>query len=141
MRKLIICLGLAAAGCTTTAGMDLKLDGLVNRPVQAAIDRLGPPTGESDIPGGHSYFWIVDRDEQVQTVEAPNKFGIGAPVGMNDDGAAGATTYSQRCWISARRRAGRQGDRLSMVEARRRLRLLRGAPALSGRRVDPFSAG
>jgi hypothetical protein len=96
MRTMIICLAAGLAGCVTGADMDARLTRLVGRPVQVAVDRLGPPSGQD----GGAYFWRIDQDESVSTVDPPNRFGIGDPVAMSEGVTqTPATTYHLQCWI------------------------------------------
>jgi hypothetical protein len=100
MRTLIICSTLCLAGCLSSGNMDAGLDRLVGQPVQVATDRLGPPTGQTEVAGGKSYFWVSNGpDTRVSTAEPPSKFGWVSPTDMVDPPATTSTTYSQRCWV------------------------------------------
>ncbi|MFI4976194.1 MAG: hypothetical protein ACHP84_16775 [Caulobacterales bacterium] len=82
MRNLIVCIAAAAAlaGCATTADLDAGLSSLVGQPVKVAMDRLGPPTGQSEQDGEKVYFWASNQDVSFTT-----------PAGTeNTYGAAGA---------------------------------------------------
>jgi hypothetical protein len=100
MRTLIISSALCLAGCMSSEHMDAGLDRLVGQPIQVATDRLGPPSGQTEIAGGKSYFWVSNgADLRVSTAEPPSKFGWVSPTDMVDPPPTPSATYSQRCWV------------------------------------------
>lgn len=57
MRFLCLFLPLVLCGCVTWAQMDAGLQRLHGRPLSAAIDRLGYPSGERDVAGMKLVTW------------------------------------------------------------------------------------
>jgi hypothetical protein len=98
--------GLLLAGCATGADLKGGAAGLVGKPLQVAIDRLGPPTGKTDDGGGQkTVFWMSNYDVQYSTSAPPNRLGIGDPNQIaGGGGQPGATTTAPetstyRCFV------------------------------------------
>lgn len=58
MKKIMMAAAvLAMTGCASWGDMKAGLDGLLDRPISAAIDRIGYPSSEQTIAGRKIYRW------------------------------------------------------------------------------------
>jgi len=102
MRKLLLCLLVALAGCATDKSFNTDLTKLQGRPIHDVIARLGPPNAETDLDGGgHQYVWMQNYDVHMTTAPPPNKYGMIPPAQLASGEQAQGESYNQtvRCWV------------------------------------------
>jgi hypothetical protein len=107
MRRWILCCtaALALAACATTQDLKVGLSSLVGQPAKVAIDRLGPPAGQTEVDGDKAYFWQTNHEVENPTTAAPNpesNLGVADPNQFAGGGTGPVATTapaSYQCWI------------------------------------------